>query len=49
MLLLLRDSFLFCSESDFMLSLSNDNQVDDIEAFNSTLRCLNESLNIDNP
>ena len=31
-----------------MLSLSEDNQSDDIEAFNSTSRYLDELLNIDN-
>ena len=28
--------FLFCYEKDFVLSLSDDNQADVIEAFNST-------------
>ena len=28
--------FLFCYERDFMLPLSDNNQADDIEAFNST-------------
>ena len=32
-----------------MTSLSNDNQVDIIEAFNTTSRYLDELLNIDNP
>ena len=32
------DFFLFCYERDFMTSLSNDNQADSIEAFNSTSR-----------
>ena len=32
-----------------MTSLSNDNQVDIIEAFNSTSRYLDDLLNIDNP
>ena len=32
-----------------MLSLSDNNQTDYIEAFNSTSRCLNDLLNIDNP
>ena len=31
-----------------MLSLSEDNQSDVIEAFNSTVRYLDELLNIDN-
>ena len=40
--------FLFCYERDFMLSLSEDNQSDVIEAFNSTSRHLDDLLNIDN-
>ena len=40
--------FLFCYERDFMLSLSEDNQPDVIEAFNSTSRYLDDLLNIDN-
>ena len=32
-----------------MLSLSDNNQTDIIEAFNSTSRCLDDLLNIDNP
>ena len=32
-----------------MSSLSNDNQADIIEAFNSTSRYLDDLLNIDNP
>ena len=43
------DLFLFCYERDFMLSLSNNNQTDIIEAFNSTSRYLDDLLNIDNP
>ena len=43
------DLFLFCYERDFMLSLSDNNQTDIIEAFNSTSRYLNDLLNIDNP
>ena len=46
--LLVADLFLFCYERDFMLSLSEDNQSDFIEAFNSTSRYLDELLNIDN-
>ena len=34
--LLVADFFLFCYERDFMLSLSDNNQTDIIEAFNST-------------
>ena len=43
------DLFLFCYERDFMTSLSDDNQADIIEAFNSTSRYLGDLLNIDNP
>ena len=45
---LVADSFLFCYERDFMLSLSVNNQTDIIEAFNSTSRYLDDLLNIDN-
>ena len=41
--------FLFCYERDFMLSLSDNNQTDIIEVFNSTSRYLGDLLNIDNP
>ena len=40
---------LFCYERDFMLSLSDNNQTDIIEAFSSSSRHLNDLLNIDNP
>ena len=40
------DLFLFCYERDFMLSLSEDNQPDVIEAFNSTSRYLDDLLTI---
>ena len=43
------DLFLFCYERDFMLSLSDNNQTDIIEAFNSTSRYLDDLLYIDNP
>ena len=43
------ESFLFCYERDFMLSLSDNNQTDIIEAFNPTFRYLDDLLNIDNP
>ena len=43
------DLFLFCYERDFMKSLSDSNQADIIEAFNSTSRYLDDLLNIDNP
>ena len=46
---LVADLFLFCYERDFTNFLSDDNQVDIIEAFNSTSRYLNDLLNIDNP
>ena len=45
---LVADLFLFCYERDFMLSLSEDNQSDVIEAFNSISRYLDDLLNIDN-
>ena len=43
------DLFLFSYERDLMLSLSDNNQTDIIEAFNSTSRYLDDLLNIDNP
>ena len=48
---LVADLFLFCYERDFMLSLSDNNQTDIIEAFtcNSTSGYLDDLLNIDNP
>ena len=46
---LVADLFLFCYERDFMLSLSENNQADIIEAFNATSRYLDDLLNIDNP
>ena len=46
---LVADLLLFCYERDFMTSLSNDNQADIIEAFNSTSRYSDDLLNIDNP
>ena len=42
------DLFLFCYDRDFMLTLSEDNQSDVIEAFNSTSLYLDDLLNIDN-
>ena len=45
---LVADLFLFCYERDFMKPLSRKNQADIIEAFNSTLRYLDDLLNIDN-
>ena len=46
---LVADLFLFCFERDFMLSLSDNNRTDIIEAFNSTSRYLDDILDIDNP
>ena len=40
--------FLICYERDFMMSLSDDNQADDIDAFNSTSRYLDDIVNINN-
>ena len=46
---LVADLFLFCYERDFMMSLSDDNkQADVIDAFNTTSRCLDDILNINN-
>ena len=45
---LVADIFLFCYGRDFMLSLSEDNQSDVIEAFNSTSWYLGDILNIAN-
>ena len=45
---LVSDLFLFCYERDFMMSLSNDKQADVIDAFNTTSRCSDDILNIDN-
>ena len=42
---LVDDLFLFCCERDFMLSLSEDNQSDVIEAYNSISRYLDNLLN----
>ena len=46
---LIADFFMFFYERDFMLSLSNNNQTDISEAFNSNSRYLDDLLNIDNP
>ena len=40
--LLVADLFLFCYEREFMLYLSDNNQADIIEAFNSTSRYLDD-------
>ena len=46
---LVADLFLFCYERDFVLSLSDNNLADVVEAFNSTSRYLDDLLNIDTP
>ena len=46
---LVADLVLLCHERDFVLSLSDNNQTDIIEAFNSTSRYLDDLLNIVNP
>ena len=46
---LVADLFLFCYEREFILSLSDNNQTDIIEAFYSTSRYVDDLLNIDNP
>ena len=43
---LVADLFLFCYERDFMLSFSEENQSDVIEAFNSTSRYLDDLLTL---
>ena len=45
---LVADLFLFCYKRDFLLSLSDDNQSEVIEAFNSTSRYLDDLLTTDN-
>ena len=45
---LVADLILFCYERDFITSLSDDNQADFIEAFNSTSRYLDDLLNVEN-
>ena len=47
--LLVADLFLCWYERDLMLSLSENNQTDIIEAFNSTSRYLDDLLNINIP
>ena len=44
---LVEDFLSFSYERDFMLSLSDNNQTDIIEVFNSTSRYLDDLLNID--
>ena len=43
------DLFLFCYERDFLLSVSDNNQTNTIEAYNSNSRYLDDLLIIDNP
>ena len=45
---LVADLFLFCYDRDFMMSLSDENQADVIDTFNSTSRYLDDILNINN-
>ena len=45
---LVADLFLFCYERDFMMSLSDDKQADVIDAFNTTSRYLDDTLNVNN-
>ena len=45
---LVADSFLFCYERDFRMSLSADKQADVIDAFTTTSRYLDGILNINN-
>ena len=42
------DLLLLCYDRDFMLSLSDNNQADVVEAFNSISRYLDDLLYIDN-
>ena len=42
------DLCLFCYGRDFMMSLSDDKQAEVIDAFNTTLRYLEDNLNINN-
>ena len=43
------DLFMFCYGRDSILTLSDNNQADVVEAYNSTPRYLDDLLNIDNP
>ena len=45
---LVADLFLFCYEMDFMMSISDDKQVDIVDASNTTSRYLDDTLNINN-
>ena len=42
------DLFLFCYETDFMMSFSDDKQADVVDAINTTSRYLVDILNINN-
>ena len=46
---LVTDLFLFRYGRDFMMSLSDDTHADNIEAFNSTSRYLDDLLNSNTP
>ena len=43
---LVANSFLFCYERDFMMSLSDDKLSDIIDAFTTTFRYLDDILNM---
>ena len=45
---LVADSFLFCYERDFVMSLSDDTQAEIIDALNTTSRYMDDILNINN-
>ena len=45
---LVADLLLFCYKRDFMLSFSDNNQADVVEAFNPTSIYLDDLLNVDN-
>ena len=40
------DLFLFCYERDFLMSLSDDEQADILDAFNTISRHLDDILNV---
>ena len=45
---LVADLFLFCYKRHFMMSLTEANQTDNVDAFNSTSRYLADLLDVDN-
>ena len=45
---LVAGSYLFCYESGFMISLSDDKQADIVDALNTAFRYLDDILNINN-